>query len=271
MNEKIHISLHNAEQAEALMREFPREISRFYLPVSMTRRSLHNVDHERCYLSSPYVFREKDIPVLQKALEAFPWKGILVRNQDVLGFLNEEKETFRDLDVVFDAGMYVFNSEAYLFLKEATRFPLKEFYLPHELTGKEAEKLVRKIGDENVLCSKVVYGKVPAMISANCVRKTLGKCSGKSGFTVIEDRMNKRLPVYCDCDFCYNVIHNAVPLSLHKNAEKYGGYGNLRIDFTDETPEEAVRIAGYFLRGAFRKDDPPCREYTTGHEKKGVL
>lgn len=64
-----------------------------------------------------------------------------------------------------------------------------------------------------------------------------------------------------------NIIYNSVPLSLHGEMDKWKHSANLRLDFTVETAGETKAVAEYF--GGIRTE-LPYKEYTTGHEKRGV-
>ena len=83
------------------------------------------------------------------------------------------------------------------------------------------------------------------------------------------DRMGKEFPVYTNCRHCTNIIYNSVPLSLHKKVkDKSGKY---RLDFTTENEKETKEVLKYFCQ-IYEKDgeNPPYKEYTTGHEKRGA-
>ncbi len=123
---------------------------------------------------------------------------------------------------------------------------------------------------------KVVYGRVPMMITANCIRKTSGHCDkNKKGrqaqteesFCFLTDRMGKEFPVMTNCRHCYNVIYNSVPLSLHKQV--FSKEGKYRLDFTTESAKETKEIITYFCNIYQKKEgNPPYKDYTTGHEKR---
>lgn len=129
----------------------------------------------------------------------------------------------------------------------------------------------------------VVYGRIPMMVSANCVRKTTADCFRGSGHTVtITDRMQHDFPVMLNCRYCYNVILNTVPLSLHKQiplmvrdsmAEAF------RVDLTTEDAQETEAVLAYWKRlikkAKFDKakakvQTPPYEHYTTGNYRRGV-
>ncbi|SDL54429.1 Collagenase-like protease, PrtC family [Sarcina sp. DSM 11001] len=135
-----------------------------------------------------------------------------------------------------------------------------------------------------------VYGRIPMMETAGCVRKTQNLCSGQEGFWYLEDRMGKHLPVRCRCGNCSNTIYNAVPLSLHQFADSglFRKTGKKLCMFTIEGGDETRQILQYFaeLTGSPGKQKrqgkkrpgrtgqislPPFRDFTNGHYKTGAL
>ena len=64
-----------------------------------------------------------------------------------------------------------------------------------------------------------------------------------------------------------NILYNSVPLSLHKDLGGWRGTADIRLDFTIESGAETIRVLEAFLKGG----DPPYHEYTTGHERRGVV
>ncbi|MCI7261620.1 MAG: U32 family peptidase, partial [Clostridiaceae bacterium] len=106
-----------------------------------------------------------------------------------------------------------------------------------------------------------------------CMKKTVERCSGKPEILFLKDRMGKEFPVKNHCRFCYNTIYNSSPLSLLKEKKRIDALelSCLRLSFTTEEPEEAVRVirafADVFLYG---KEAELSGEYTRGHFKRGV-
>lgn len=216
----------------------------------------------RCHLfvSMPYILRESD-EVCPESLYSLcgPGKlfsGYLIRSADGLGFLeNREKTGLWHLD----ASLYTWNRAAAAQLGEK----IDSFCLPYEL--KSAEQ--RRLADSGLSFEKIVYGRIPMMITANCILRTSDRCSPEnSAKTVLIDRYGKRFPVMRSCTRCTNIIYNSVPLSLHRELSKWEGKVRLRLDFTVEDAEETMAVLDVFLLGK-----APEYEYTTGHEKRGVI
>ena len=166
--------------------------------------------------------------------------------------------------VTFDSSLYGFNSQA-----EETMESLgaDEQTLPVELNGRELAEL----GCEGK--ELTVYGSIPVMVSAQCVRRTVSGCDRKPGILTLKDRVGKEFPVRNCCRFCYNLIYNSTPLSLlgQEKQVKNLGPARLRLQFTMEEPEKAAEIAeafgDSFLRG---RERTLAGDFTRGHFKRGV-
>ncbi len=225
------------------------------------------------YLATPYVIREKDIKYLnniEKTLEESEgvFEGVLIRNLESFGYFQKfgipEK-------LVIDADLYAWNSQALGFWEGKAA----EIYLPVECNVHEWEEMLGN-SPYRIKTSAIIYGRLPMMVTANCVAKTTGKCAKMPGFSVLEDRYAKKFPVYRDCLCCYNLIYNSVPLSLHRSFDvaqrlpALCGAGNLRLDLVTEGKKECSQIIRYFheILGSYR--EPFYKEYTTGHYKRGV-
>ena len=145
--------------------------------------------------------------------------------------------------------------------------------VPLELNGKEIH------ARDNKNSEMVIYGHYPMMISAQCIKKTCGKCDKNSSLVKLKDRYGKYFPTRSFCDFCYNVIYNSVPTGLLEEAPQlFGeGFASLRLNFTVETKEEVKNLLDMFL-GAYaqenknvkKKNPKEMPEFTKGHFKRGV-
>lgn len=216
------------------------------------------------YVALPYVLRRKDdtyLVALTALMEKHPlFAGVLVRSLDGLAYARKNGCRSR-----LDAGVYCWNSMALEELLPMT----SGCCLPLELKAGEQKKLLeagRKISDAPVF-EKMVYGRIPMMVTANCLMKSTGKCQPqKREQTVLVDRYRKEFPVLRNCRHCMNIIYNSLPLSLHRNVQEWYGKADIRLDFTVETGREVPRILEAFLD----QGELPYDDYTTGHEKRGV-
>ena len=228
----------------------------------------------------PYVTREEkidgtlDIITLINICRAGNLCGLLVRNLEQLGYLRDNNYLGK---VICDYGVYVWNAESYKLLSECTKgdFSVDEISVPYELTIHEAKDVtvaVKSFCDVPVTYN--IYGHVPMMISAGCVKKTTDRCSGKTGSVHSEkmhmiDRMGNDMTVTTDCRNCYNVIWNTDPtvlLGKMKTIDDMGIFDHYRIDFTIESGNDTRDVLESFINDkAFEK-----KNYTTGHYKRGV-
>ena len=113
------------------------------------------------------------------------------------------------------------------------------------------------------------------MITANCVAKTTSKCRkgalNAGNPLYLTDRYQKKFAVCTNCEQCYNIIYNALPLSLHDKVLKGEMQTLMRMQFSVENGEETRRVLHFWksvLCGV--QTQIPYEEYTLGHEKRGV-
>lgn len=112
---------------------------------------------------------------------------------------------------------------------------------------------------ENTGSEMVVYGRLPLMHSAQCVRKNTTGCNRSEDRLVLKDRYDKAFPVVCYCDPwktgntkqtdpCYNIIYNSLPYGLVREADKVKelGVSAVRLSFTIENREQDTADTGRF-------------------------
>ncbi len=94
-----------------------------------------------------------------------------------------------------------------------------------------------------------VYGRVPFMVSANCIKLSSGRCDkNRKLYTELTDRMGNVFPVYTNCSHCYNIIYNYLPTSCYDHLwmlleDKIRAF---RIEFTTEEGKAAGQIRQTF-------------------------
>ena len=164
---------------------------------------------------------------------------------------------------VLDSSLYTWNHLAQDFWEE--RGVLRDT-VPLELNGRE---LSHRRNEKSEL---LIYGYLPLMISAQCVRKNLDRCRNDGGRVFLKDRYGKIFPVQCFCGSCYNVIYNSLPYGLPDEAEQIRALGPaaLRLSFTLEDAAEVRRILRDFRGSCQTGRIMPKRELTKGHFKRGV-
>ena len=218
------------------------------------------------WIKTSEVLRDKDYPKLEKLMDISKdfAKGMLISNLETYSFLKYHNYSGQ---IALNYHVYTWNQEALNFWEDKSQ----SFLMPVECNIHEWKQLQNKKAE--YLC----YGKIPMMVTANCIRKTKGACRnlGVSFEDSIIDRYQTNFNVQTNCNYCYNVIYNSVPHSLHQNLEqitKLKGTG-LRLDFTTESESEMSQVlnayAEYLENG--KAEFSFIKEYTTGHYKKGAL
>lgn len=261
-------SVRTAEQMEVILEE--EAIGRIYVDCTMFPRiwekdsyvewitKVHAAGKE-IYLVMPYIFRERTRKQYEAAYNRIfgaGWDGILIANYESFAFLKEHGYTGR---IMTDYNLYEFNQESRKFWEEKGVF---EFTAPVELTERELQDLRVKDGEV------IVYGYLPMMISAGCIQKTTRGCLKKSGQTTITDRYRNPFVVKNECDYCYNILYNYVPLYLGDRMEEVYqiGPGRIRLMFTTERQQEVRQILSAYFEGK----ELPEGTYTRGHWKRGI-
>ena len=252
-----------------------REVSRIYADCTILPAIWENPDsrtlveeaHRRgkeIYLSMPYIFREKTRRQYEKGwelIEKAGFDGMLVKNHESFYFLSQRGFA---KPVITDYNLYQFNRWAKAFWQDKGA---AGFTAPLELNVGELKELGIAGGE------LLVYGYVPMMVSAGCVQKTLGKCTGESGTVGITDRYSKKFLVKANCDYCYNIIYNYAPVYLGDKLEEIRRLGPaaIRLGFTVESREETRQVLELFgkaLEGGSGKFTGG--EYTRGHFNRGI-
>lgn len=214
------------------------------------------------FLAMPHIFREDTVRRYEKeyrALELFD--GVLVRNLESVQFLRTHSYPGT---VTADHHIYQFNHYA----KEFWKAYVDEQTAPLELNARE-------LGETG--CSDmelVVYGYLPMMVSAQCIRKTIGGCVGQTGYLTMTDRVGKSFAVKNYCEECYNMIYNTTPLVLAGQTEERRRLSPaaVRLSFTTESTEQMREVLRLYEREL--ADGETVREipmdFTRGHFKRGI-
>lgn len=249
---------------------------------------------KQVFYALPRVFRneqQEEYQVLFAEFEQENPTGFLIRNLDEFGFMVEmagEKSGQKDWKLILDYSLYAYNRKAQMsyeqafvdagwekenqkgkisFLKNGNRMEL--FYtLPMELNKKEMEQL------PSISNEWIVYGRIPLMVSAQCVTKNTKGCVGKPGYEKMEDRYQKSFFVRRHCRHCYNTIWNGVPLSFHDKKDELLSMSPsiLRLHFTIEKEDEIRKILHQFFQEwkGGKNREPFKGDFTRGHLKRGV-
>ena len=216
-----------------------------------------------CYLMLPRIFRTHAERYFLKNLELLKNAGF-----DAFGVAAMEEPGFMQKYVpgaklFFDHGMYTFNSVASGMMDE---YGADRKTIPVELNGRE---ITERGGNDEM----IIYGYLPMMVSANCIKKTTEGCTGKPELLFLKDRKGKEMPVRNQCRFCYNTIYNESPMSLLGLSEEVERFepSVLRLNFTIEDRIETERILTAFHAEYMEgRKAAPLANFTRGHFKRGV-
>ncbi len=310
IKKKLFVSVMTLQQLNAVLEENSKRgnIDRIYVDsrILLENKELPEFGKTECVIALPYVTRsEEGIPdrfdlknLLDMATER-GYFGILVRNLEELSFAIEYGYKG---SIIPDYGLYLWNHKAYAQYYEILgRQGFEEFNLPLELDFAEMNRTMNGIYSAIIsskrrdqlrfpLAGMQIYGRVPMMHSANCIRNTFKDCTGRRGQMApydtiyINDRTGRTMPVTYDCRYCTNIIWNSVPVSLFKKMNRINDFATkynlgLRIDFTTEKSAQIADILRGYEELIFEKngsekplfsDKLSGMEYTTGHFERNV-
>jgi len=222
---------------------------------------------KKAYFILPAVFRKHTSDFyhnIAKELQNLPLDGVMIKNYDALWFA---KTYLKNIPLIFDHNLYSFNNKA---VAELSKFEPVCFTAPLELNKKE---LYHRNNKNSEL---LIYGKLPLMTSAQCVKRSTGGCNKVPDVSYIKDRYNVMFPIKNNCEECYNVIYNSLPLVLFGQAEeiKRMNFASYRLSFTLEDAKEVRKVLDActqaFVTESKNIKDIYSGEFTYGHYKRGV-
>lgn len=182
--------------------------------------------------------------------------GFLIRS---IAWITYLKRIGFEGEIIADYNCYAYNDLATSFMEDAG---VSGMICPVELNEKELKKLSLPNSE------LIVYGKIPLMITANCIDKSTNGChSPNSAFRKLTDRKNAELSVLTCCRYCYNLIYNSVPIYLSdKNITgKDYGISFVGVVFADEDENNTRKIIENVIA-----ETPADFEFTRGHFTRGV-
>lgn len=164
----------------------------------------------------------------------------------------------KGFEIHCDFGFNVFNSHS---LKELKQSGAVSAVLSPELTFPQVRDIVKGIDTE-----LIVYGRLPLMITENCVVKSQSGHCICSNVNTLTDRTGASFPIIREYPH-RNVILNSQKLFLADKANDYRSLGlwAVRLMFTTENPRECVQVmerycgkdSGYtpsvYTRGLYRR------------------
>lgn len=240
-------------------------------------------NNKQCYIVLPHIFRKATYEFFKqnkKVLEDNTIDGYILRNLEEYDFVHSVlnvKDSGKDL--ITDYNLYVMNQQAAAFWRE---LGINKLTTPVELNYSELKELTGTFYDI------IVYGKIPLMVSAQCLAKTSSGGINKNytktsdepccliGTDKIElsDRFDKEFQVKRHCRECYNTIYNSQCLSLLSYKEQVLRLKpeHIRLNFTFESTEETSKVIHSFIQKYVYHNDKveEINNYTRGHFKRGI-
>ena len=277
----LHVSLEEPEGLETVL-SFRQaaviSIDAAGFPAESWKQTVLNC-HERgkeCLLLLPHIYRaeaKRYFDAHLRELSEAGFDGAVIRaweEAELIARWRREGVFFPKI-TVFDHGLYSFNSLSEEWMEQMLPGETIRFTAPLELNSRELEE--KGIRGEELM----VYGNIPMMVTAQCLKKTLEGCTGRPELLWMRDRKGKDFPVKNHCRFCYNTIYNSSPLSLlaDRSLIERLGPSVLRLSFTTEQPERIREVlkafSEEFISGTEKGGAPELSgEFTRGHFKRGA-
>lgn len=272
---EVRVLIEDAEQLPAVLKaDF---VDTVYLDCMLyTRENLicklsEDIDRvhasgKKAFYVFPFIFRQQTSLFYEKImpeLKKLPLDGIMVRSLDEIAFIKEWGN--ENWQMVSDSNLYTYSNEAAEYFY---RLGMIQDTIPVELNRKE---ILRR---ENSRSEMIIYGRLPLMITAQCIHKNTLGCMHQHKVLNLKDRYSVHFPVKNFCSECYNVIYNSLPVCLFKEdvTVKKIAPAAVRLSFTTETEEETEQIltiyGDIYKNGGILGQMP--MECTNGHFKRGV-
>ena len=275
LSTEVRVLIEDAEQLPAVLKaDF---VDTVYLDCMLyTRENLicklsEDIDRvhasgKKAFYVFPFIFRQQTSLFYEKImpeLKKLPLDGIMVRSLDEIAFMKEWGNG--NWQMVSDSNLYTYSNEAAEYFY---RLGMIQDTIPVELNRKE---ILRR---ENSRSEMIIYGRLPLMITAQCIHKNTLGCMHQPKVLNLKDRYSVHFPVKNFCSECYNVIYNSLPVCLFKEdvTVKKIAPAAVRLSFTTETEKETEQIltiyGDIYKNGGILGQMP--MECTNGHFKRGV-
>lgn len=272
---EVRVLIEDAEQLPAVLKaDFLDTVyldCMLYTRENLIRKLSEDIDRvhasgKKAFYVFPFIFRQQTSLFYEKImpeLKKLPLNGIMVRSLDEIAFMKEWGN--ENWQMVSDSNLYTYSNEAAEYFY---RLGMIQDTIPVELNRKE---ILRR---ENSRSEMIIYGRLPLMITAQCIHKNTLGCMHQHKVLNLKDRYSVHFPVKNFCSECYNVIYNSLPVCLFKEdvTVKKIAPAAVRLSFTTETEEETEQIltiyGDIYKNGGILGQMP--MECTNGHFKRGV-
>ena len=229
-----------------------------YVPIELLPRLTDYRGRAKLCAVLPRVWRDGDEAVFRKILETTPaLSAVSIGNAGHMATVEG-----LPLEKRGDFGLNVFNSRAVDFWR---RQGLDSVTVSFELRHQQVRELRKYLP-----CEGIVYGRLPLMVTENCMTGNAGNCRGDKrlcdGENYLTDRTGARFPLLgqygCRCE-----IENSRTLFLADKLEwRNCGLTYARLRFTTESPAQCdAALRRYLGEGEWMPE-----EFTRGLFYRGV-
>lgn len=184
-------------------------------------------------IAMPRILREEYI---QKFIKEYSFiftddniDGYLVRNIESIELVKEKSNNTKE--IVLDYNMFSYNNYSKKVWKE---YGINTITTSVELTKDEISDM------DNSDAELVIYSKYAVMLSAGCIKQTIGMCNKKCETLTLKDKYNEKYSIKTVCKYCYNIIFNSKPINIINDVKSEPISKYYRIDFIDED-EKMIR------------------------------
>lgn len=197
---------------------------------------------------------KKNIAELLRNARRLGIKEVLAGNIGHIAFAMGE-----GFEVRGDFGLNVYNSQT---LRVCRDMKLKSAALSFETRFEQISGISKCMDTE-----LIVYGRLPLMVTENCIIKNSAGACSCGGFSGLVDRSGFTFPVIKEYG-CRNILLNSKKLFLADKAEDYisAGLWGVRLMFTTENAVECAAVAERYLG---RNEHTP-NGFTRGLYYRGV-
>lgn len=233
------------------------DFKRIYIPVHIVLEFLDELklDAERIVLS---------LPVILRGEQRERYRGYLSQLRE-FGFKKAEVSTIDAISIANGFEIYAsqrLNITNSLSAVRAAEIGVSGICVSPELNLAQMRDLKKPITTE-----VIAYGRIPLMISENCVLKNMDKCHC-DGMGEIFDRTGARFPVVRDGEICRSIVLNSVPLYMGDKREDLNKIGaDMRLVFSTESDIECSEICKNYFLGTEVK----VKDFTRLYFYRGVL
>lgn len=272
-NSSIMVSCETEAHLQAAM-DFS-EIKGVYLPFDLMKIAMKRKNSDKdLYLAFPHMVRGSIPDTYIEQAEIWlqqGMKGFLIRNLESFAFaVRKGWEKY----CVIDASLYTWNDEAISYFED---YDVLRDTVPYELNEKEIQHR------NNRNSEMIIYGYLPLMTSAQCVRKNVYGCDRKEQYAFLKDRYGAEFKSRCYCypwkmdttgkkEYCYNIIYNSLPYGLLKDEKQIlsMNFETLRLSFTIENEKETRKVLRAYIDVYCHDKKAVDLEGTRGHFRRGA-